>query len=524
MLFRGYNTLKSENAYTAEYFRILSLYLYFSIFLLKGSIVMKILDAIEPKKVFYYFEEITKIPRGSGNEKEISDYLLDFGKSLGFESIQDSALNVIIKKPASKGYESAPTVIIQGHMDMVCEKNKNTVHDFEKDPLKLRIDGDNIYAAGTTLGGDDGIAVAYALALLESKDIAHPPLEVLITTDEETGMTGAMAVDSSNIKGKILLNIDSEEEGKLLVSCAGGAKVNVFSEIEWSDSNKEGKAFKISIGGLKGGHSGMEIDKGRGNSNKLMGRILMDLLENIKFDLVNLNGGAKDNAIPRETDAEVVVSDKDADLLMERIEIFNKTFRDELRVQDADVKVSVMEMEYVPGKVFSKESAKRAIKLLYLMPNGIQTMSMNIKGLVESSLNLGVVKTYENEVCFSLAVRSSVASLKEEIINHIKTLSEMFGAKADIKGSYPEWQYREVSPIRDLCVKTYQEMYGEMPEIIAIHAGLECGLFMEKLGKDVDMVSFGPNMYDIHTPDEHMSISSVKRFWEYLIKVLGEIK
>ncbi|WP_238882122.1 aminoacyl-histidine dipeptidase [Clostridium sp. YIM B02551] len=485
---------------------------------------MRVLDAIEPKNVFYYFEEISKIPRGSGNEKAISDYLLNFGKSLGLESIQDSALNVIIKKPATKGYENAPTVIIQGHMDMVCEKNKDTIHDFEKDPIKLRIEGDYVYATGTTLGADDGIAVAYALAILASKDIAHPALEVLITTDEERGMGGAMAVDSKNLSGKILLNIDSEEEGKLLVSCAGGAKANVTSKIEWTEAKKDGSLLEISVRGLKGGHSGQEIDKGRGNANKLAGRILIDLLGKVDFNIVSLNGGAKDNAIPREIDAEIYVSNADISLVKERVVEFNKIFKNELSAQDPDVNVSVVESNKEIKNVFDAESTNRAVKLLYLMPNGIQTMSMNIKDLVESSLNLGVVVTDDKAVSYSLALRSSVASLKDEIINQVKVLADSLGAETEISGYYPEWQYREESKIRNLSEKIYVEMTGEKPEIIAIHAGLECGLFMEKLGDDMDMISFGPNLYDIHTPDEHMSISSVKRFWEYLIRVLGEIK
>lgn len=485
---------------------------------------MRILENINPKEVFYYFEEISKIPRGSGNEKEISDYLFSFGRKLGLETIQDSALNIIIKKPATEGYENAPTVIIQGHMDMVCEKNNDTVHDFEKDPIKLRIDGDNIFATGTTLGADNGIAVAYAMAILSSNEIPHPALEVLITTDEETGMGGAMAIDRKNLDGKILLNIDSEEEGYLLVSCAGGVRANIASEIMWEHANCEDTLLELSIRGLKGGHSGMEIDKERGNSNKLMGRVLMDLLSCEDFRLVSLNGGSKDNAIPREIDALISVSSSKVELIRERVEALDNTFKNELKSQDPDVSLEAKELEDKFDRVFSKKSTKKAVEILYLIPNGINTRSVAIKDLVESSLNLGVVKTTETHVEFHSAIRSSVGSLKEDMIKKIKTIAALVGAEVTTAGGYPEWQYQEDSKIRQICQKVHKEMTGEEAKVIAIHAGLECGLFKEKLGEDVDMISFGPNLYDVHTPNEHMSISSVKNLWDYLLRVLKEIK
>ncbi|SHE95124.1 aminoacyl-histidine dipeptidase [Caloramator proteoclasticus] len=483
-----------------------------------------VLRGLEPQLVFEYFEEISKIPRGSGNEKAISDYLVDFAKKHNLEVIQDKALNVIIKKPGTKGYENAPTVIIQGHMDMVCEKNKDTRHDFEKDAIQLRLDGDYIYANGTTLGADNGIAIAYALAILASNDIPHPPIEVLLTVEEETGMGGAMALDGSNLKGKMLINIDSEEEGKLLVSCAGGVRTTHKIKANLVDADKNKAAYTISIRGLKGGHSGMEIDKGRGNANKIMGRILDDLARELNFDLVEINGGSKMNAIPRECDATILINENDLQKLQDKINEWDKILKNELRSSDANVNVFVSKIDKEINKCFDSDTKNKVIASLVLIPNGIQTMSMAIDGLVESSTNLGVVETKENEILFQSAVRSSVRSLKYNILNQAKKVAEVIGAELVADSDYPEWQYDPDSKLRQLFMDVYKRMFGKDAEIVAIHAGVECGLFKEKLGEDVDMISFGPNLYDVHTPDEHISISSVKRMWDYLLAVLKEIK
>ncbi|MCX7950550.1 MAG: aminoacyl-histidine dipeptidase [Clostridiales bacterium] len=482
-----------------------------------------VLRNLQPNLVFHYFEEISQIPRGSGNEKAISDYLVDFAKKHNLEVIQDNALNVIIKKPGTTGYENAPTVIIQGHMDMVCEKNKDTRHDFENDPIHLRIDGDYIYATGTTLGADNGIAMAYGLALIASNDIPHPPLEVLMTVEEETGMGGAMALDGKNINGKMLINIDSEEEGKLLVSCAGGVRTTHKVKAYFVNAIKN-NAYTISIRGLKGGHSGMEIDKGRGNANKIMGRILDDLNSTIDFELASVNGGSKMNAIPRECDAIVLVNSNDVEKLESKIKEWDSILKNELRSSDAGVNVFVTKVENKIEKVFDKDTKNKVIASLVLIPNGIQTMSMAIEGLVESSTNLGVVETTADEVLFQSAVRSSVRSLKYNILNQAKKVAEVLGAELVADSDYPEWQYDPDSKLRQLFMDVYKNMFGKDAEIVAIHAGVECGLFKEKLGEDVDMISFGPNLYDVHTPDEHISISSVNRMWDYLLAVLKEIK
>lgn len=485
---------------------------------------MKKIENVKFDRIFYHFEQISKIPRGSGNEKAISDYLLDFGKSLGLECIQDAALNIIIKKPASIGYENAPAVIIQGHMDMVCEKNSDKEHDFEKDPINLVIKGDYIYADRTTLGADDGIAVAYAMTLLEDNTIEHPAIEVLLTTDEEAGMSGAMALQPHYINGKIVLNLDSEEEGKLLVSCAGGIRTKSILPIEWIDKKNDTIAYNIVIRGLKGGHSGMEIHLGRGNSNKLMGRLLKNIDKELDFNLVSLNGGSKNNAIPRESSSIITISQKDERKLLDIKRRVCEELKNEFSKKDPNLRVHLLEVEESVDRVFSDDSTKKAVNLLYMYPNGVNTVSSDIQGLTESSTNLGVVTTLENSIEYDSTVRSSVSSLKDEIVTRSKCITEILGGKLVTESSYPEWPYKTDSKIREVCKDVYERMYEKTPEIVAIHAGVECGLFKEKLGNDVDMISFGPDIIDIHTPNEHISISSVERCYEYLLEVLKEIK
>lgn len=485
---------------------------------------MKKIENVKFDRIFYHFEQISKIPRGSGNEKAISDYLLDFGKSLGLECIQDAALNIIIKKPASIGYENAPAVIIQGHMDMVCEKNSDKEHDFEKDPINLVVKGDYIYADRTTLGADDGIAVAYAMTLLEDNTIEHPAIEVLLTTDEEAGMSGAMALQPHYINGKIVLNLDSEEEGKLLVSCAGGIRTKSILPIEWIDKKNDTIAYNLVIRGLKGGHSGMEIHLGRGNSNKLMGRLLKNIDKELDFNLVSLNGGSKNNAIPRESSSIITISQKDERKLLDIKRRVFEELKNEFSKKDPNLRVHLLEVEESVDKVFSDDSTKKAVDLLYMYPNGVNTVSSDIQGLTESSTNLGVVTTLENSIEYDSTARSSISSLKDEIVTRSKCITEILGGKLVTESSYPEWPYKTDSKIREVCKDVYERMYEKTSEIVAIHAGVECGLFKEKLGNDVDMISFGPDIIDIHTPNEHISISSVERCYEYLLEVLKEIK
>ena len=442
-------------------------------------------------------------------------------KNLGLQVIQDKALNIIIKKPATKGYEEAPTVIIQGHMDMVCEKNIGTEHNFEKDPLKLEVKGDKIYAKGTTLGADDGIAVAYGMALLADNKIEHPSLEVLLTTDEEAGMTGAMEVSREDIKGKILINLDNEEEGFLLVSCAGGIRTRSSIKVEL-ESLADEQIFHIEVRGLKGGHSGTDIHKGRGNANKLLGRVLKDILDNINMNLVSISGGSKNNAIPRESDAFITVGKEEKEKLFAIIKKFNEIFKNELQGQDSGVILSIKNDNSIFKDKFTKECTEKVINLLYLYPNGVNTMSANIEGLTESSTNLGILGIKNNEVEFDSAVRSSIPSLKEDIVLRIKGITKIIGGNFDSNAGYPAWEYNKDSKIRDLCIEVYKKSYNVEPKVYAIHAGVECGLFEENLGS-LDMISFGPDIKDAHTPKENLSISSTERVWEYLLEVLKNI-
>ncbi|MGG2065739.1 aminoacyl-histidine dipeptidase [Bacillus sp. S14(2024)] len=481
------------------------------------------LEELVTHPVFHHFAEISKIPRGSGNEKEISDYLVKFAQDRNLEVVQDHALNVIIKKPATAGYENVPTIIIQGHMDMVCEKNQSTIHDFEKDPIQLRIVEDMLYANHTTLGADNGIAVAYALSLLDATDIPHPALEVVITTEEETTMGGAFAVDPSHFSGKIFINLDSEEDHKLLVSSAGGAKAVETIPIVWEETPVNVLPYRLFVGGLKGGHSGMEIDKERGNANKILGRILHDLSNEISFFINEVYGGLKTNAIPRESAATILLSASDVQKVEEKIEEWTGILQEELRAVDPDIYVSLTKLEETVENVFANETQKQLISSLFLIPNGIQSMSMEIKGLVESSTNLGVVETLHNEIKLRNEVRSSVKSLKQHIVNEIQHIAEVLGAQFEKESEYPEWPYNPNSSIRSLFEKVHKEKYGTDAEVFAVHAGIECGVFMEKI-PGLDAISLGPDMFHVHTPDEHVSIPSVVNNWEYFIEVLRETK
>lgn len=406
---------------------------------------------------------------------------------------------------------------------MVCEKNKHIHHDFEKDPLKLRIIDDMVYATDTTLGADNGIAIAYSLAILASDNIPHAALEVLITTEEETGLNGAAAIDGKHLSGKYLLNMDSEEEGKLLVSCSGGARTTQSIKIDWEKAKGSLLSYDLSVGGLKGGHSGMEINKGRGNSNKILGRILNDLDSYMEYHIKEINGGSKMNAIPREADAVILISSDVLSALEARVAEWNKILKNELRATDPEVFVALEKIEYNYAEVFSAATKNKVIATLVLIPNGIQTMSMEIEGLVESSTNLGVVTTSNSEINFESAVRSSVKSHKANIIKLGKKLADLVGADFKVSSDYPEWEYNPDSELKKIVERVYERNYGEAPEIVAIHAGVECGLFSEKL-PGLDMISFGPNLYDVHTPDEHMSIPSTQRTWDFLLSILKELK
>lgn len=480
---------------------------------------MRALENCEPKRVFYYFEELCKIPHGSGNTKQISDYLVSFAKEHGLEYVQDEMNNVVIYKPATEGYEDAPAVILQGHMDMVCEKRPDVDHDFTKDPLNISVKDGYVTANGTTLGGDDGIAVAYGLALLESKDLAHPALEVLITVDEEIGLLGAEGFDCSVLKGKRLINLDSEAEGSLWISCAGG--LSGISTIPVQRVEAEGQKAAVKITGLMGGHSGAEIDKKRANANVLMGRFLYSLQQETAYEIISLAGGQKDNAITREADAELLVEDVNA--VKACAEKLQKGFREEYAGTDEGITVEITDLGAASAKVLHPTSREKVLFFLMEVPFGIQKMSGSIDGLVETSTNIGIVKLGEDEFLGSSSVRSSVEAAGAALSDKICYLTEFLGGEYTVQGAYPAWEYRKDSPLRDQMVEVYEEMYGEKPNVVAIHAGLECGLFYKKI-EGLDCVSLGPNMKDIHTSEEVLDIASTERVWKYLVKVLESLK
>jgi len=489
------------------------------IYRVERNVFMGKLNKLSPKEVFNFFEELTTIPRTSGNEQQVSDYLVNFAKQRDLDVFRDKALNVIIKKDGTEGYEKSAPVIIQGHMDMVGEKTSASNHDFLKDPLELRIVDDFIYATDTTLGGDDGIAVAFGLAILDAKNLKHPPIELLITTNEETGMNGASALTAAHLFGKTLLNIDSEEEGVFLVSCAGGLTSLVTFDPKFEDIS--GMVTEVSVTNLKGGHSGMEIIKQRGNAIKLLGRILSRLNEEIGIRIVTIRGGAKHNAISREAYATIAFTAENASEVSKIINDMDSIFKSEYRVEDPSVKVGYKKAS--GKKMMLSDNSNNIIKYILTVPDGIQTMSSDIKGLVESSLNLGVMEHKGAKVEFTHCVRSSVRSKKVEIAQIISALGSLTGAVVKNSGDYPEWQYDEDSRIRKSAMETYKSLFKKEPEISAIHAGLECGL-LKKILPDTDMISFGPNLFDVHTPEEHVSISSVERTYKFLTALLENIK
>ena len=480
---------------------------------------MSVLEGREPQAVLHYFEEICAIPHGSGNTRQISDYLAAFAKAHGLFCVQDASNNIIIKKPASAGYESAPTVIIQGHMDMVCQQDPSISHiDMEKDGLELIVEGDWLRANGTTLGGDDGIAVAYALAILADDSIPHPALEVLITVDEEIGLLGAASVDLSSLEGKLLLNLDSENDDSFTAGCAGGLTTELTLPVTREPAN--GTAVAITIDGLLGGHSGGMIDKGRGNADILMGRFLNHLAKRTDYRLAALEGGQKDNAIPLCCDA-VVVTD-DANAVLEEAARYQTVLAREYAASDAGVRVTAKEVPAV-SSMLTEDSTRRAVALLVNVPNGVQEMSHEIEGLVQTSLNLGILRLSDDQLCLSFGVRSSISTQKTALYERMENLAALVGASIAGSGEYPAWEYRKESRLRDICCEAYREQYGKEVRIDVIHAGLECGLFSEKI-PGLDAISFGPEMDAIHTVKERLNLPSVERCYRLMLSILKKMK
>ncbi len=471
---------------------------------------MGILSDLQPKAVMHFFEEICGIPHGSLDTKRISDYCVRFAEERGLRYIQDDSNNVVIFKDATPGYEDHPTVILQGHLDMVCEKDIDCDIDFSTDGLQLCHDGEFIFAKGTTLGGDDGIAVAYALALLDAKDVKHPPLECVFTVDEEIGMLGADAMDMSVLKGRLLLNCDSEDEGVLTVSCAGGARSDFKVPVTREPA---GTCYRVSVEDLLGGHSGVEIHKGRANANKVLGNILHQL----PVRLVSIDGGSKDNAIPRACVAYVCC---ETEAFPVRFAELCKEARKTLPESETEVRFTCEPATC--SKMLTENCSKAVLDLLWELPNGVQAMSKDIDGLVQTSLNLGILETTEGFVRMAFSDRSSVNEEKEELLEVLRGLAKKYHAAYEESGHYPAWEYRKESVLRDTMISTFEALYGKTPIVEAIHAGLECGIFCDRL-PGLDAVSFGPKMQDIHTSREKLDIASVQRTWEYLLAVLERL-
>ena len=485
----------------------------------KGATVMeaKRLAGLEPAAVFGYFEEICAIPHGSRNTKQISDYLVNFAEEHGLRYIQDEVNNVILFADGTCGMEDHEPVILQGHMDMVCEKDADCPIDMAAEGLDVTHDDSVVFAKGTTLGADNGIAVALAMAILADKTIPHPPLEVIITVDEEIGLLGAAAIDLSELKGRTLINLDSEGEGIFTVSCAGGCTATISLPVE--RRAVYGPCIRLAVDGLQGGHSGADIHLKRGNANQIMGEFMNRIQKIMPLCLTSLAGGTKDNAIPRSCQATLVAMG----IHLERINTIAEELQAEIREEfdEPEVTVQAFDVDALGGNSLTTESTAKVIGLLCAAPNGVQSWSKDIEGLVQTSLNMGIVKLGDRfNITFS--VRSSVNNEKTELLEQLKTLANFYEAIYSQVGEYPAWEYKKESRLRDTMVAVYKDMFGKEPKVEAIHAGLECGLFSEKL-PGLDCVSIGPQMHDIHTTRERLEIASTERTWNFLLEVLKSL-
>jgi dipeptidase D len=478
---------------------------------------------LKPQNVWRNFYKLTRIPRPTGHMKEITKFMMEFGKSLDLETLQDRAGNVLIRKPASKGYEGKQTVILQAHLDMVPQQNSDIRHDFTKDPIDAYIDGDRVKARFTTLGADNGIGVAMIMAVLEDKSLQHPPIEALFTVDEEGGMDGAFALGKGLFSGTLMLNLDSEQEGELCVGCAGGADVN--ATIQYKDDTEIEKgdvAFKIAIKGLKGGHSGAQIHLGRANAIKLVNRFLKDAVRNYEARLSRIQGGSLRNAIPREASAVITVPEQLSEDLIDLVKEYEDLFNEEYRGIEEGI---IFEAEKVklPKSLMPVEIQDDIINAIEGCPNGVMSMLPDFPGVVESSVNLAVVTSSKGKIEVKLMVRSSSESRKEWVCSSVESVFLLAGAKVEIESDYPGWQPNIDSELLHTMEKVYFEKYGKRPVVSVIHAGLECGIIQSNIGRKMDIVSFGPTITGAHSPDESVEIESVENTYDYLISVLEQI-
>jgi dipeptidase D len=477
-----------------------------------------VIDGLTPSLVWKYFAEFSSIPRCSKHEAAASRFIVDTAKRLGLDAHQDRSGNVVVRKPASAGHERARSICLQGHLDMVCEKDPATAHDFSKDPIELVRRGNTVMANGTTLGADNGIAVATNLAVMEDRTIEHGPLELLFTVDEETGLTGAHNLEPGFVQSRTLLNLDSEEEGALYVGCAGGKDTVATWTAGREPAPAGATALDIRVSGLRGGHSGLEIDKGRGNALKILNRLLL-ALQDRGARLAQINGGNKRNAIPRDAHAVVFVADKNVSEIEQLVARWNETLRAEVASVEPDLKVTATKTAAGDGKVMKADVQKQITGAIAALPHGVIKMSADIPGLVETSTNVAVITTAGATVELATSQRSSVASEIEEIVQTVSLILEMAGARVEHTDGYPGWKPNIDSPILKVAIDTYKKLYGKEPEVKAVHAGLECGIIGEKY-PGIDMVSFGPTLEGVHSPDEKIYVDTVPKFWELLVGIL----
>lgn len=478
--------------------------------------------SLEPKGLWNHFADLNAVPRPSKKEERVIEFMMNFGKELGLETLKDAIGNVVIKKPGALHLTNAQTIIMQSHLDMVHQKNNDTVFDFDKQGIDMIVDGDWVKANGTTLGADNGIGVAAIMALLSSTDIAHPPIEAMFTIDEETGMTGAKELDGKNFSGKILLNLDTEDDDELSIGCAGGIDTNTSYKYKQEPLNADSVGFTLKVKGLMGGHSGMDIDKGRGNANKMMTRVLYHLRSFVDVQVIEFDGGSLRNAIPREATVRLAVHKDASKALMAEVEKITNQIKVEYKTVEANLQIVLEETDVTGAKAVEVHDMVKILNALYAVPNGVYRMSPDIADLVECSSSLARVIVKDGDFITQSLQRSSVESSKDDIANTIRANFENMGASVVQSGDYPGWQPNPNSKILNVMADLYREMYKEEPQIKACHAGLECGILSQHL-PGVDMISFGPNIRAAHSPDEKVQISSVQKFWDYLLETLNRL-
>ncbi|WP_306352134.1 aminoacyl-histidine dipeptidase [Flavobacterium sp. '19STA2R22 D10 B1'] len=477
---------------------------------------------LEPKSIWNKFADLNAVPRPSKKEERVIAFMKDFGKQLGFETIEDEVGNVIIKKPASAGMEDRKTIVMQSHLDMVHQKNTSTVFDFDTQGIEMYVDGDWVRAKGTTLGADNGLGVATIMAILESKDIVHPAIEALFTIDEETGMTGAMGLKGGLLKGEILLNLDTEEDDEIDIGCAGGVDVTATRSYTEEEVTEGSVGYTITVNGLNGGHSGVDIHKGLGNANKIMNRLLFDSFENFGLQIAEINGGSLRNAIPRESTATVVISNIfDEAFVFDMQDVIND-IKTEFKTTEPNLAITIEKSTELPKKVMDLGVQEGLIRALYTAHNGVYRMSADIADLVETSNNIARVIVKDGEIKIGCLTRSSVESSKFDLGNALRSAFELFGCEVELTGSYPGWTPNVDSPILRVLETLYEKQNGVKPSVVACHAGLECGILGTNY-PDMDMISFGPTIKGAHSPDERASISSVQKYWKFVLEILKNI-